>query len=114
MRDLFSSFGSIQRIRLPKKFGQLGHRGFAFIDFVTKNEAKNALENVKHSHLYGRHLVIEYAAPTVEHDSQDVDELRKKTATQFEAAQQGAPPNKKRKVDQGGDEIDEAFDKQFK
>ena len=116
LRDLFSTFGSIQRIRLPKKFGQLGHRGFAFIDFATKNEAKNALENVKHSHLYGRHLVIEYATSLgQEEEAQDVEALRKKTSTQFAVAQKGAPPNKKRKTDADqGDEIDQAFDQQFK
>lgn len=114
LRELFSAFGTIQRIRLPKKFGQLGHRGFAFIDFGSKAEAKNAMENVKHSHLYGRHLVIEYAAASIEQDSQDVEGLRKKTQEQFATQQGGAPPHKKRRVDADEDEIDQAFEKQFK
>jgi len=116
LRDLFSAFGTIQRIRLPKKFGQLGHRGFAFVDFVTKSEAAHALEQVKHSHLYGRHLVIEYAAPTAGDGSeQEVEQLRAKTAAKFAAAQQGAPPNKKRKTaqDQDADDIDAAFSSKF-
>ena len=40
---LFSPFGHLKSCRLPKKFDG-SHRGFAFIEFVTKQEAKNALE----------------------------------------------------------------------
>jgi multiple RNA-binding domain-containing protein 1 len=119
LRDLFAAFGTIQRIRLPKKFGQLGHRGFAFVDFVTKSEAAHALEQVKHSHLYGRHLVIEYAAPTsgeASADPADVDSLRAKTAAKYAAAQTGGPPNKKRRTagaDADADDIDAAFSSKF-
>lgn len=34
IRSLFSAFGSIKRVRIPKKMGG-EHRGFAFIDFNT-------------------------------------------------------------------------------
>lgn len=34
LRELFSSFGQLKRVRLPKKFDG-GHRGFAFVDFLT-------------------------------------------------------------------------------
>lgn len=37
------------------KFGS--HRGFAFVEFVTKQEAQNALQALSSTHLYGRHLV---------------------------------------------------------
>jgi RNA recognition motif-containing protein len=46
--------------RLPKKFDG-NHRGFAFLEFTTKQEAQNALEGVGGTHLYGRRLVVEYA-----------------------------------------------------
>ena len=36
----------IKRVRLPRKFDG-GHRGFAFIDFVTKQEAKNAMDALR-------------------------------------------------------------------
>lgn len=114
LRDLFSAFGSIQRIRLPKKFGETRHRGFGFVDFVTAAEAKNAMDNVKHSHLYGRHLIIEYAASTIDADSRNIEELRKKTQQQYEQLQAGAPAHKKRKkTNEDDEEIDQAFDKQF-
>jgi len=47
-------------VRLPKRID--GHtRGFAFIDFMSKQEAKNAFQKLQDTHLYGRHLVIEYS-----------------------------------------------------
>ena len=30
---------SVTALRIPKKTGGLGHRGFAFLDFLTKGEA---------------------------------------------------------------------------
>ena len=39
------------------KFGS--HRGFAFVEYVTKQEAQNALQALASTHLYGRHLVID-------------------------------------------------------
>ena len=48
--------GQIKSLRLPKKFDG-SHRGFAFIDFLTRQEADNAFEALHSTHLYGRHLV---------------------------------------------------------
>ncbi len=49
-------------------------RGFAFVDFATKQEARNAMEAVQGTHLYGRRLVIEWAE-----EEGGLDELRAKT-----------------------------------
>jgi len=73
LRALFGTFGTISSLRIPKK-PTGGHRGFAFIDFLTKQEALNAYENLQHTHFYGRHLVIEPA----EKDAETVEELREK------------------------------------
>ena len=41
VRELFSVFGELKTVRLPKKLSGTGsHRGFGFIDFVTKQDAK--------------------------------------------------------------------------
>jgi multiple RNA-binding domain-containing protein 1 len=32
IRDLFAAYGSVKRVRIPKKMGG-DHRGFAFVDF---------------------------------------------------------------------------------
>lgn len=54
-------------------------RGFAFIEFVTKQEAKNAMDSIAGAHLYGRRLVVEWA----EQGDEGLDEIRTKTAAKF-------------------------------
>jgi len=58
--QLFGSFGQLKKVRLPKKFDGT-HRGFAFCEFVTSKEARNAMATLSRTHLYGRHLVLEWA-----------------------------------------------------
>ena len=60
------------QVRLPKKFDG-SHRGFAFVEFVSKQEATKALNALQSTHLYGRHIVVSYA----EHE-RSVEEMRKK------------------------------------
>ncbi|KAF9971065.1 hypothetical protein BGZ73_006026 [Actinomortierella ambigua] len=93
---LFKTFGQLKSVRLPKKMtGE--HRGFAFLDFVTKQEAKNVYENVANTHLLGRHLVLEWA----EEDS-TLDVLREKTGRQFHK-DDGNAGKKRRKIDLDAD-----------
>ena len=78
IRRLFGVFGEIKTVRLPTRMDG-SHRGFAFVEFLSKGEATAAYEALAAAHLYGRHLVIEYA------DSQDTNqasiaELQAKTA----------------------------------
>lgn len=42
VRDLFKAFGEIKSLRIPKKMtpGEDSHRGFGFVDFNTKSDAK--------------------------------------------------------------------------
>lgn len=47
------------------------HRGFAFVEYVTKQEARNALEALSNTHLYGRHLV-RYASSALDQKSSTV------------------------------------------
>ncbi|MED6175286.1 hypothetical protein PIB30_076976 [Stylosanthes scabra] len=82
LRQLFSPFGQIKSLRLPMKFGN--HRGFAFVEFVTQQEAQNALKALSSTHLYGRHLVIERAK-----EGESLEELRARTAAQFSDEQNG-------------------------
>ncbi|XP_059105738.1 probable RNA-binding protein 19 [Peromyscus eremicus] len=88
IRELFSTFGELKTVRLPKKMTGTGaHRGFGFVDFVTKQDAKKAFNALCHStHLYGRRLVLEWADSEV-----TVQALRRKTARHFQE-----PPKKKR------------------
>lgn len=61
VRELFQPFGHIKKVRLPKKVNSNNHRGFGFVEYATKEEAKLAFKELKHTHLYNRKLVIEYA-----------------------------------------------------
>jgi len=79
VRDLFKSFGQIKSMRIPKKFDGKS-RGFAFIDFLTKQEASNAFQSLKNTHLYGRHMVIEYAE-----EEKSVEELQQNNKRKFES-----------------------------
>lgn len=92
IRDIFKVFGELKAVRLPKKMapGAEQHRGFGFIDFVNKSDAKNAFEALHHStHLYGRRLVLDWAAT-----DQDVEEIRKRTAEQMGGSVEVAKPKK--------------------
>ncbi|KAL1451949.1 hypothetical protein WDU94_006274, partial [Cyamophila willieti] len=81
IEELFKAFGDIKFVRLPKKMVGSGlHRGFGFVEYMTKNEAKRAMKALCQStHLYGRRLVLEWAAE----DENNVDELRKRTNRYF-------------------------------
>ncbi|KAJ7688673.1 hypothetical protein B0H17DRAFT_1160253 [Mycena rosella] len=94
IRELFSSHGHLKSVRLPKKFDSRT-RGFAFLDFVSRHEAENAYAALRHTHLLGRHLVLEWA----EEAEQDLDALRKKAAVGFGAGAE--MPGRKRKLDLG-------------
>lgn len=61
LKKLFAAYGELNFVRLPKKIdGQ--HRGFAFVDFLTQEDALRAFRALCHStHLYGRRLVLQWA-----------------------------------------------------
>eukprot|EP01059_Diplonema_ambulator_P013395 TRINITY_DN23921_c0_g1_i1.p1 TRINITY_DN23921_c0_g1~~TRINITY_DN23921_c0_g1_i1.p1 ORF type:complete len:805 (+),score=309.84 TRINITY_DN23921_c0_g1_i1:28-2415(+) len=66
---LFAAFSQVKSVRLPRKaHGASGtgaakrpHRGFAFVEFTSPQEAITARNKLANTHLYGRHLVIEHA-----------------------------------------------------
>eukprot|EP00817_Percolomonadidae_sp_ATCC50343_P003514 CAMPEP_0117428622 /NCGR_PEP_ID=MMETSP0758-20121206/8289_1 /TAXON_ID=63605 /ORGANISM="Percolomonas cosmopolitus, Strain AE-1 (ATCC 50343)" /LENGTH=764 /DNA_ID=CAMNT_0005215081 /DNA_START=213 /DNA_END=2506 /DNA_ORIENTATION=- len=58
---LFKPFGEIVDIRVPQKVAG-GSRGFAFVEYMTAEQCHAAYTALKHTHLYGRHLVLQFAA----------------------------------------------------
>ncbi|XP_017030590.1 probable RNA-binding protein 19 [Drosophila kikkawai] len=98
VRDIFKAFGELRSLRIPKKAtaGEEAHRGFGFVDYMSKAEAKRAFEALSAStHLYGRRLVLEWSAND---DSQDVEQLRKRTATKFGESQAATAAKRSRRA----------------
>ncbi|KAF8507695.1 hypothetical protein BU17DRAFT_57223 [Hysterangium stoloniferum] len=102
IRDLFGVYGTLKSVRLPKNFDARA-RGFAFLDFVSRQEAENAFSALRHTHLLGRHLVLDWATE----GEQDVEALRRKVGVGF--GKGGELPGRKRKLDiavDGGEDED--------
>ena len=75
---LFGSFGQLKKVRLPRK-ADGNHRGFAFVDYVSSKEAGEAMKSLSRTHLYGRHLVTEWA----EDEGTGVDEASQRSNIGF-------------------------------
>ncbi|KAF8102905.1 hypothetical protein N665_0190s0022 [Sinapis alba] len=87
LRQLFSPFGQIKGLRLPKRnIGQ--YAGYAFVEFMTKQEASNAKKALSSTHFYGRHLVIEWAK-----DDNSMEEKRRRSAAKY---QENETPKRRR------------------
>lgn len=99
--ELFGAHAQLKSVRLPRKFDRRT-RGFAFLEFVSPHEASRAYAALRHTHLLGRHLVLEWA----EDGAVDIDELRKKAGVGFGAGKD--MPGRKRKVRMENEEGEDA------
>lgn len=103
--------GTLKSVRLPKKSFSIStassSRGFAFIEFTSRQEAENAYEMLKHTHLLGRHLVLEWAKEDEDIEG-DLEALRKKVGVGFGIGRKELPGRKRKlEFDAGGGENDE-------
>lgn len=96
----YSAHAQLKSVRLPRKFDHRT-RGFAFLEFTTHAEAARAYATLRHTHLLGRHLVLEWAE-----DTQDIDALRQKAGVGYGGGKE--VPGRKRKLEMGdeGEEED--------
>ncbi|GAA6044278.1 hypothetical protein JCM8097_002107 [Rhodosporidiobolus ruineniae] len=60
LRQLFGAYGQLKSVRLPRKMDNKT-RGFAFLEFATRRDAESAFAALEHTHLLGRHLVLQWA-----------------------------------------------------
>ena len=98
---LFGSFGQLRSVRLPKKFDG-SHRGFGFVEYLTNKDAMESMKALSSTHLYGRHLVIEWASNT-DQDGTAQDENSNEKVQQHEKSKRASgtisiastPKNKK-------------------
>ena len=108
--ELFSSFGQLKSVRVPKKFDKSA-RGFAFVEFLLPKEAETAMDQLQGVHLLGRRLVMQYA----QEDALDPEEeaermtkrMRRQAATNELSALKGS--SGRRRLDIGTQE-GESFD----
>uniref|UniRef100_A0A914RX97 RRM domain-containing protein n=1 Tax=Parascaris equorum TaxID=6256 RepID=A0A914RX97_PAREQ len=72
-----------------------GHRGFGFVDFLTRADARRAFDALVHStHLYGRRLVLEWAK-----EEESIEELREKALSNLSGDTKEMRKQKKRMKD---------------
>ncbi|KAJ4413995.1 Multiple RNA-binding domain-containing protein 1 [Neurospora sp. IMI 360204] len=81
VRTLFSTYGKLVALRIPKKFNQ-SSRGFAFAEFSTAKEALNAFNSLKDTHILGRRLVIDFAQAEDIDPEDQIAAMEKKTRAQ--------------------------------
>ncbi len=86
LRQLFGAFGKLRNVRLPRKQGGSG-RGFGFVEFASAADARTAVSSLASSHLYGRHLVIQWAQ-----DDGSLGALHSKAARAADKEAEPAPP----------------------
>ena len=106
IRDLFSSQGQLKSVRLPKKFDN-STRGFGFVEYTTVREAQAAFEALKHTHLLGRHLVLQWSK-TASNAQEEVEMQRSKTKSGFVAGDEGERADKKGKIKLSSQQINDA------
>ena len=95
----YSAHAQLKSVRLPRKFDHRT-RGFAFLEFTTRHEAERAYATLRHTHLLGRHLVLEWA----EEGDVDVDKLRGKAGAGYGGGTE--MPGRKRKLELGDGDAD--------
>lgn len=107
--ELFSSFGQLKSVRVPKKFDKSA-RGFAFVEFLLPKEAENAMDQLQGVHLLGRRLVMQYAQEDAEDAEEEIRRMTNRVKKQQVSREYGAIRNSggRRKVDVGED--DEGMD----
>ncbi|KAJ6264425.1 nucleolin [Drechslerella dactyloides] len=84
IRNLFGQYGKLRSVRLPKKFNRTS-RGFGFAQFVSTREAENAMEALRHTHLHGRPLVLEWARGDAQDAEEEIQRLQKKVGKQVDS-----------------------------
>ncbi|KAH0792813.1 RNA recognition motif domain containing protein [Histomonas meleagridis] len=59
LRDKFSQFGTISRVKIPRPRGS--HAGYAFIDVPDKDDASRMIESMNETEFGGRRIYVEFS-----------------------------------------------------
>lgn len=90
--ELFSSFGQLKSVRVPKKFDKSA-RGFAFVEFLLPKEAESAMNQLEGVHLLGRRLVMQYAEQDAQDAEAKIEKMTNKVKKQFTSSQMASKRN---------------------
>ena len=90
--ELFSSFGQLKSVRVPKKFDKSA-RGFAFVEFLLPKEAENAMDQLEGVHLLGRRLVMQYAEADAESAEAKIDKMTQRAKKQMNSREMASMRN---------------------
>lgn len=90
--ELFSSFGQLKSVRVPKKFDKSA-RGFAFVEFLLPKEAESAMNQLEGVHLLGRRLVMQYAEQEAQDAEAKIEKMTNKVKKQFTSSQMASKRN---------------------
>jgi peptidyl-prolyl isomerase E (cyclophilin E) len=63
LRAAFIPFGEVKDVNVPMNHATGKHRGFAFVEFEEEGDAREALDNMEGSELFGRTLHVKLARP---------------------------------------------------
>ena len=63
LRAAFVPFGELTDVSLPMDGKTQKHKGFAFVQFDSKDDAAEAIDNMHNAELYGRVLRVNRAKP---------------------------------------------------
>ncbi|KAJ4357591.1 Multiple RNA-binding domain-containing protein 1 [Didymosphaeria variabile] len=109
VRALFAPYGSLRSVRVPKKFDS-SSRGFAFAEFSTKRDAANAMNQLRGTHLLGRHLVLTFAETEADDPELELEKMQQKVGSQANkvALQRLTSGGRKKFNVAGTDDLDEA------
>ncbi|EGR46817.1 uncharacterized protein TRIREDRAFT_109431 [Trichoderma reesei QM6a] len=64
LRDVFSKYGTIQRVNIPRSINGRG-RGFAFVVFGTKDEAEKATSELNKAKFQNQIIEVEVSKPSI-------------------------------------------------
>lgn len=81
IKALLGTYGKLRSVRMPKKFDNSA-RGFAFAEFMTSKEARNAMEALSSTHLLGRRLVLQFAEADLDDPEETIKAMEKKAGKQ--------------------------------
>jgi multiple RNA-binding domain-containing protein 1 len=108
VRALFTPYGQLRSVRVPKKFDS-SSRGFGFAEFTTKRDAVNAMNALKNTHLLGRRLVLAFAETESDDPEKELEKMQQKVGAQANkvALQRLTAGGRKKFNVAGNDELDE-------